>query len=149
MVGRERPTMSISAVPSLAPLASGMSTSAGCSWPRTLAHGHSSLGRTSAASSIPSTTGMAELELVASPEVRQAMRDYLNALEPVNLQFAAASQRFDPRVPPQEHATEIGQMFRAMDPYRERVLDAMRQDLGCKSPDSEAARRTIGPGRRP
>ena len=57
LVGRSRPTISISAVPSLAPPASGMSTSAGCSLPRTLAHGHSSLGRTSAISSIPSTTG--------------------------------------------------------------------------------------------
>ncbi len=75
---------------------------------------------------------MAELDLVGSSEVRQAVRDYLNALEPVNQQLAAAAQQFDPRAPPQEHATEIGRIFRAMDPHRERVLDAMRQDLGFK-----------------
>jgi hypothetical protein len=75
---------------------------------------------------------MAELGLVASPKVREAVRDYLNALEPVNQQLAAEAQQFDPRVPPQEHATAIGRIFRAMDPHRDRVLDAMRQDLGFK-----------------
>jgi hypothetical protein len=75
---------------------------------------------------------MAELDLVASPKVRQAVRDYLNALEPVNQQLAAEAQQFDPRVPPQEQATVLGRIFRQMDPHRERVLEAMRQDLGIK-----------------
>lgn len=75
---------------------------------------------------------MAELDLVGSPKVRQAVRDYLDALAPVNAQFEAAAEQFDPRVPLQEHATAIGRIFRAMDPYREQVLEAMRQDLGIK-----------------
>jgi hypothetical protein len=75
---------------------------------------------------------MAELDLVASPRVRQAVREYFDALGPVNEQIAAAAEQFDPRVPPQEHATAIGRIFRAMDPPRDRVLEAMRRDLGFK-----------------
>lgn len=72
---------------------------------------------------------MAELDLVGSPKVRQAVRDYLDALGPVNEQLEAGARQFDPRVPPQEHATAIARIFRQMDPHRERVLRAMRQDL--------------------
>jgi len=67
---------------------------------------------------------MAEMDLVASAKVRQAVRDYFDALAPVNQQLAAAAQQFDPRVPPQEHATAIGRIFRAVDPHRERQSDA-------------------------
>ncbi|SRR6266487_903379 len=75
---------------------------------------------------------MAELDLVGSPKVRQAVRDYINALTPANQQLAAAAQQFDPKVPPQEQATALGVIFRQMDPHREQVLDAMRKDLGIK-----------------
>jgi hypothetical protein len=76
---------------------------------------------------------IAELDLVASPKVRQAVRHYLDALEPVNAQIDAAVEDglFDPQVTtPPEQATEVARIFRAMDPHRERVLDVMRQDLG-------------------
>jgi len=75
---------------------------------------------------------MAELDLVASPKVRRAVRAYFDALEPVNAELAAAAQQYDPRVPPQEHATAIGRIFRVMDPHREHVLEAMRGDLGYR-----------------
>jgi hypothetical protein len=75
---------------------------------------------------------MAELDLVGSRKVRQAVRAYFVALEPVNQQVGALAQQFDPRVPLQQHATEIGRIYRAMDPHREDVLKAMRRDLHSK-----------------
>jgi hypothetical protein len=75
---------------------------------------------------------MAELDLVGSRKVRQAVRAYFDALEPVNKQIEARVQQFDPRVPIQQHATEIADVYRAMDPHREDVLKAMRRDLRSK-----------------
>jgi hypothetical protein len=75
---------------------------------------------------------MAELDLVASARVRQAVRAYFDALGPVNEQVGAAAAKFDPQVSPQEQALEMADIFRPMTPYRERVLKAMRRDLGIK-----------------
>jgi hypothetical protein len=75
---------------------------------------------------------MAELDLVASRKVRQAVQAYLDALGPVARQMNAAAGQLDPQVPPHEHATAMADIIRAMDPHREQVLEAMRQDLGFK-----------------
>jgi hypothetical protein len=75
---------------------------------------------------------MAELDLVASRKVRKAVWDYFIALEPVNKKVRAAAQQFDPRVPLQEHAPAIADIYREMDPHREDVLKALRRDLGVK-----------------
>jgi hypothetical protein len=74
---------------------------------------------------------MAELDLVGSPGVRQAVRDYFDALAPVNEQVGAAGQELD-RLSPPEQATAIGRIYRQMDPHRDRVLDTMRKDLDIK-----------------
>jgi hypothetical protein len=75
---------------------------------------------------------MAELDLVGSRRVRRAVREYFIALEPINEQIGARADQYDPRVPPQEHAQEMAALFSPMEPHRERVLDAMRRDLGLK-----------------
>jgi hypothetical protein len=75
---------------------------------------------------------IAELDLVASPKVRQAVREYVTALQPVQQRVVAIEQEVAEAADPQQQALAFAHAFRAVNPQRDRVLDTMRKDLRIK-----------------
>ena len=70
----------------------------------------------------------AALDLVASQAVQVAVQDYIDNL---HIGQAAMEEVYDPSVDPWAQRDDIAIAFaRAMEPYREAMVGAMRDDIG-------------------
>jgi hypothetical protein len=72
----------------------------------------------------------AELDLVGSEEVRLMAVQYIDALGPVNEQVSALVQQLGRRPPSEQESAAFADALEPVLDHRERVLKAMRRDLG-------------------